>query len=88
MEVSSTKTTTYETTPPRERAYLVGTEIRGATSPLTAEESLDELVRLADTAGIDVVGQTIQRFDKPNVATYIGPGEGGRGPVACGGVGG
>jgi len=30
---------------------------------------------LADTAGIDVVGQAIQRFDKPNSATYIGPGK-------------
>lgn len=30
---------------------------------------------MADTAGIDVVGQTSQRFDKPNSATYIGPGK-------------
>lgn len=33
------------------------------------------MARLADTAGIDVVGQAIQRFDKPNSATYIGPGK-------------
>lgn len=39
------------------------------------EDSLEELTRLADTAGIDVVGQAIQRFDKPNSATYIGPGK-------------
>lgn len=39
------------------------------------EASLEELALLADTAGIDVVGQTIQRFDKPNSATYIGPGK-------------
>lgn len=74
-EVSFTKATTFETTPPRERAYIVGAEVRGDGSLLTVEESLDELVRLADTAGIDVVGQTYQRFDKPNVATYIGPGK-------------
>lgn len=30
---------------------------------------------MADTAGIDVVGQTFQRFDKPNSATYIGAGK-------------
>ena len=42
---------------------------------LPAEASLEELALLADTAGIDVVGQTIQRFDKPNSATYIGPGK-------------
>ncbi|HMT19982.1 MAG TPA: GTPase HflX, partial [Promineifilum sp.] len=42
---------------------------------LPAEASLEELALLADTAGIDVVGQTIQRFDKPNSAAYIGPGK-------------
>ena len=39
------------------------------------EDSLEELTRLADTAGSAVVGQAIQRFDKPNSATYIGPGK-------------
>ncbi|MEZ4516191.1 MAG: hypothetical protein R3C44_04895 [Chloroflexota bacterium] len=62
----------------------MGTEIRGATSPLTAEESLDELVRLADTAGIDVVGQTVQRLINPMWLPTLGR-EGGRGPIACGG---
>lgn len=42
---------------------------------LPVEDSLEELARLADTAGIDVAGQAIQRFDKPNSATYIGPGK-------------
>lgn len=42
---------------------------------LPVEDSLEELARLADTAGIEVVGQAIQRFDKPNSATYIGPGK-------------
>jgi GTP-binding protein HflX len=54
---------------------LVGAELRDEPSHLTVEESLEELERLADTAGIDVVGQSFQRFDKPNVATYIGPGK-------------
>lgn len=74
-EVSLTKTTTYETTPPRERAYLVGVELYDEPNLLTVDESLEELERLADTAGIDVVGQSYQRLDKPNVATYIGPGK-------------
>ncbi len=39
------------------------------------EDSLEELARLADTAGIDIVGQSIQRFDKPNSATFIGAGK-------------
>jgi GTPase len=63
------------TTAPRERAFLVGAESKAERPLLPVEESLEELTRLADTAGIDVVGQTIQRFDRPNSATYIGPGK-------------
>jgi GTP-binding protein HflX len=50
-------------------------ELRDSESLLPVEDSLDELTRLADTAGIDVVGQAIQRIDKPNSATYIGAGK-------------
>ena len=50
-------------------------ELRDSDSLLPVEDSLDELTRLADTAGIDVVGQAIQRIDKPNSATYIGAGK-------------
>jgi len=71
----STSTRTFETSPPRERAFLVGTEFRDIDALLSVEDSLEELARLADTAGIDVVGQAIQRFDKPNPATYIGAGK-------------
>ncbi len=39
------------------------------------EESLDELERLAETAGLEVVGRTWQRFDHPDSATYIGSGK-------------
>jgi len=49
--------------------------LRDSHPLLPVEDSLEELTRLADTAGIDVVGQAIQRFDKPNSATYIGPGK-------------
>lgn len=34
-----------------------------------------ELAQLARTAGLLVVGQTIQRLDHPNPATFIGPGK-------------
>lgn len=39
------------------------------------EASLRELAQLAHTAGIQVVGQTIQRLERPNPATFIGPGK-------------
>lgn len=65
----------YYTEAPRERAFLVGTELRSGHALLSVEDSLEELTQLADSAGIDVVGQAIQRFDRPNSATYIGPGK-------------
>ncbi|MCA9977291.1 MAG: GTPase HflX, partial [Anaerolineales bacterium] len=69
------KSTTYEINPPRERAFLVGAELKQERPLLPVEESLDELARLADTAGLEVVGRITQRFDRPNPATYIGPGK-------------
>jgi GTP-binding protein HflX len=53
----------------------VGTELRDGQPLLSVKDSLEELALLSDTAGIDVIGQTSQRFDKPNSATYIGPGK-------------
>lgn len=50
----------------RERAFLVG---------LDSERSLDELARLADTAGAVVVGRMLQKKSKPETATYIGSGK-------------
>ena len=63
------------TTPPRERALLVGVELRGQDSLLSLDESLNELALLADTAGLDVIGQVTQRLETPNVQTFIGPGK-------------
>jgi GTP-binding protein HflX len=60
---------------PKERAILVGVEIRGGANILNLEESLAELALLADTAGLSVVGQSTQRLDKPYVKTFIGPGK-------------
>jgi len=39
------------------------------------EESLAELAQLARTAGLQVVGQTTQRLERHNPATYIGSGK-------------
>ena len=64
-----------ETIEPRERAFLVGAELKRGRPLLPVEDSLKELALLAETAGIDVVGQTYQRFDRPDNATYIGSGK-------------
>jgi len=63
------------TTRPRERAFLVGAEIHGQKQNLSLEDSLAELALLADTAGVDVVGELSQKLQRPNVETYIGPGK-------------
>ncbi len=49
----------------RERAVLMGIE---------SMESLDELARLAETAGAEVVGKFLQKKDKPDTALFIGRG--------------
>jgi GTP-binding protein HflX len=69
------KKTPQPTTRPRERAFLVGVEIHGQKQNLSIEDSLAELALLADTAGVDVVGELSQRLQRPNVETYIGPGK-------------
>jgi len=40
-----------------------------------ADEHLEELARLADTAGAIVVGQLTQALDRPHPATYLGKGK-------------
>jgi len=63
------------TTRPRERAFLVGVDIRGYDHLLTIEDSLAELSLLADTAGLEVVGEATQKMDRPNSKTLIGSGK-------------
>jgi GTPase len=58
-----------------ERAFLVGAGIKSQPSLLTLEDSLAELSRLAETAGLQVVGELKQRMEKPNPETYIGAGK-------------
>lgn len=60
---------------PKERAFLVGVEIHGDNKLLSLEDSLAELKLLAQTAGLDVVGEAQQKLDSPNVKTFIGPGK-------------
>jgi GTP-binding protein HflX len=60
---------------PRERAFLVGVELRSEPSLLTLNDSLEELALLADTAGLVVVGGTTQKLDTPSAETYIGSGK-------------
>lgn len=69
------KKTPQPTIPPRERAFLVGVELREKKQLLALEDSLAELALLADTAGVDVVGELTQKLDRPHVVTYIGPGK-------------
>lgn len=65
----------YPTTSEHPRAFLVGLELRGRPGLLDVEDSLHELALLADTAGIEVVGQTWQRVQQPDPATFIGSGK-------------
>lgn len=68
---------TTSTESPSERAFLVGIELRDADNILTVEDSLAELALLADTAGMNVVGETYQKINRPDPNTFIGSGKAG-----------
>ncbi len=57
-----------------ERAILVGAPPMDM-SQRVVDEHLEELARLAATAGADVRGVVVQRLQTPNAATYIGRGK-------------
>jgi GTP-binding protein HflX len=67
------------------RAFLVGVErkpVRTAhglhgshLSDWSIRDSLAELARLADTAGLRVAGSTWQKLDRPDPGTYVGKGK-------------
>ena len=59
---------------PPSRAILVGVKLRN-TSMQETEESLQELRQLAETAGIEVVCETIQPRNMPNPTYFIGEGK-------------
>lgn len=56
-----------------ERAILVAALL--PDRPETAEDPLDELARLAETAGAEVVGRVVQRRQRPNASTFVGRGK-------------
>lgn len=61
--------------PQRERAVVVGVELRSEPGALSLEDSLTELELLSDTAGIDVVARLSQRMQTPNPASLVGEGK-------------
>lgn len=65
-----------ETKQEQERAVLAGVHT-GSGDPLkdTTDESMNELARLADTAGAEVVGTLVQNRPFPENATYLGEGK-------------
>lgn len=58
-----------------ERTYLVGIDIKGARPLLSVQESLAELELLAETAGLEVIGQTYQSLARVDPKTFIGSGK-------------
>ncbi len=70
-----------ESIAPPEQAYLVGVEWkegpkgRYVPGDWPVEESMVELTRLAATAGLEVVGSTTQKRQRPDPATFIGSGK-------------
>ncbi len=57
-----------------EKSAFIATLIRQGESADESEASLDELERLADTAGIIVLGRYTQKRPQPERATYFGKG--------------
>ncbi|KAG2488119.1 hypothetical protein HYH03_013267 [Edaphochlamys debaryana] len=61
----------------RERVFLVGAAVKGEARrhAYGLEESVEELGRLAEAAGLRVMGSTQQMLEAPNMSTYIGSGK-------------
>ncbi len=72
---STDRPRTVPTAPAAERALLIGIDRTAPDTTWTVEDSLDELSRLATTAGADVAGATYQRLREPVAATYLGKGK-------------
>jgi len=63
----------FPTRPPQERAFLVSVDYH--KDDWTADASLEELARLSETAGLDVVGSATQNLKHPHPNTYVGKGK-------------
>ncbi len=59
----------------QEQALLVGAKLKNERGGWSVEDSLAELAQLARTAGVEVKGQTYQKLEAVNPATYIGAGK-------------
>ena len=57
-----------------ETAEMKDGRVKAVLMGIESEESLEELARLAETAGAEVVGSFLQHRDKPDTAMYIGKG--------------
>jgi GTP-binding protein HflX len=66
---------TVPTYKPRNRAFLIGVERSDQPNLLLVDDSLDELALLADTAGLKIVGQAVQKLRTPNPKTFLGSGK-------------
>ena len=67
------KTRLHNTARVAERVILVGADLPKARIPI--DESIEELGRLAHTAGLEVVGRAIQSLRRIHPATFIGAGK-------------
>jgi GTP-binding protein HflX len=65
----------HETEAPRKRTFLVGADVTSVPDQWPADDSLDELALLADTAGLEVVGRMSQKLSHPFTKYFIGPGK-------------
>jgi GTP-binding protein HflX len=59
--------------PGREKAVLLGLHL--PRDPKTYDAPLEELARLADTAGVDVLDRVVQNRPKADASTWIGSGK-------------
>ena len=53
----------------------MGAPRKGSEDASQVDEHLDELARLADTAGADVIGRAVQRIEAPTPGFYVGQGK-------------
>ena len=53
----------------------MGAPLKRSADRHLVDEHLGELAQLADTAGAVVVGEVVQRLDRPHPATYLGTGK-------------
>src|SRR5690606_1324329 len=61
--------------PPVERAILVAAPRKGSPDAIKMEEHLEELSRLVDTAGAEIVGRITQQVASATASTLIGEGK-------------